>query len=522
MSSTLASLPTSPQPPSLDERGVGVPALGAPDDSSATALPSWPVWRADLGIDVVYLSDAENEKLQLEDEEKDEWDEYSTPLHVHLARNQDVLTSILPSAAELQSLQPARRCEIHAGAHMQGDSSSVTRLQNPVTHYPDCASCISSGMYVCRHPARKENAYFLITRPSASRMMSGCLHPSTYRPDGVGSLDLEGVAAIFGLDSEWTDLTSFIDDAFAFHDGSLSIDDENRREDYSRIMRALLRFLRSNAERSVETHFWGLLAEIGAFPSIGVTVDSSDQRKFAVGGMLAFPNYAVHGITDATYVLENRSSTDPASNSSENYMFLTTECKTNKTFPKENLWYRGTRGAQVLGALWSGYGANTRAPTLLLSPKKYKMFIFSANTAKSELHLHQFPGGYTSGNTDATAFLKLLVLILQAAKQYSEPQEMSTPVRLSSAANSLPKEVATSDRPTRSTQTPEIERNLMNEFQMLGVSNSRGSSQRQKCAQKAGEGSTQLGDSCDNRNLFDWTGKLWAVDPSEIENIEPM
>jgi hypothetical protein len=84
MSSTLASLPTSPQPPSPDERGVGVPALGAPDDSSATALPSWPVWRADLGIDVVYLSDAENEKLQLEGEVKGEWDEYSTTLHVNL------------------------------------------------------------------------------------------------------------------------------------------------------------------------------------------------------------------------------------------------------------------------------------------------------------------------------------------------------------------------------------------------------------------------------------------------------
>jgi hypothetical protein len=196
------------------------------------------------------------------------------------------------------------------------------------------------------------------------------LHPSTFRPDGVGSLNLEGVAAILGLDSEWTDFTSFIDDAFAFHDGSLSIDDENRREDYSRIMRALLRFLRSNAERSVETQFWGLLAENGAFPSIGVTVDSSDQRKFDVGGMLAFPNYAVRGITDATYVLENRSSTDPASNSFENYMLLRTECKTNKTFPKENLWYRGTRAGQVLGALWSGYGANKRAPTHSAEPEK--------------------------------------------------------------------------------------------------------------------------------------------------------
>jgi hypothetical protein len=42
-------------------------------------------------------------------------------------------------------------------------------------------------------------------------------------------------------------------------------------------------------------------------------------------------------------------------------MFLTTECKTSVTFPKENLWYRGTRGAQVLGAVWSGYEANKRA-----------------------------------------------------------------------------------------------------------------------------------------------------------------
>lgn len=521
MSSTLAGLPTSPQPPPPDERGVGVPALGALDDGSATALPSWPVWRADLGIEVVYVSDVEDTKLRLEDEEEDEWDEYSTPLHLHLAQNQSVLRSILPSAEELQALQPVSCCDIRAGARIQGDVGSVTRLGNPVTHFPDCAACISSGMFVCNHPAGVENAYFLITRPSASKMVSGCLHPSTYRPDGVGSLDLEGLAAILGLDSEWRDLTSFIDDVVAFHNGALSVDDEIRRENYSRITRAWLRFLESDGEVSVQTHFGMLLADIGAFPSVGVIVGSSKQRKFAVGGMLAFPNYAVHGITDATYVLEKRRAKGPASNSAKKYMFLTTECKTRVTFPKENLWYRGTRGAQVLGAVWSGYGANTRAPTLLLSPERYKMFMFSANTAKSELHLHQFPGGYMSGKTDASAFLKMLVLILQAAKQCSEPREMSTPVRLSSAENSLPKQVATSDRPTRSTQTREVGRNLTNEFQMLGVSNSKGPSPGQKHARKAGDGSAQSNDSCDNRNLFDWTGKLWAVDPSELENIEP-
>jgi hypothetical protein len=93
----------------------------------------------------------------------------------------------------------------------------------------------------------------------------------------------------------------------------------------------------------------------------------SSKRTFAVGGMLALPNFCVHGVTDSTYVLEGRRAVHSRSGADQVCMFLTAEFKTDASIPKQNLWYRGTRGVQTLASLWSGYEFNRRAPTLLAS-----------------------------------------------------------------------------------------------------------------------------------------------------------
>ncbi|KAJ3329934.1 hypothetical protein HDU76_006799 [Blyttiomyces sp. JEL0837] len=87
--------------------------------------------------------------------------------------------------------------------------------------------------------------------------------------------------------------------------------------------------------------------------------DNVPHRTVVVGGFMALSNYDYRSVTDFLVTHDETGK-----------VLLSTEVKTNKTFPEEHLWYRGSRGPQVSAAL---YGYN--AVTFLVTPKQWKLFV---------------------------------------------------------------------------------------------------------------------------------------------------
>jgi hypothetical protein len=312
-------------------------SVAEPMASARTGLGSWAIWRKSDDLEIVYDSDVEDEMLRVEDELEEDFD-LSLDLSMHIACNESTLKELLPSESELQALSSVDNCSLRVGARAERGTAEVIRLKNEVKHYRHGTGILTHAYGT--HSDGKVPSYFLIAKPSASKLKSGCLNPSAYRPDRVGALDLKGLAEILGLGDDVCAQTAFVTEALDWHDGRVSVDLATSR-DYAHIIRRFLSFLNVSKmadECAVETSFGALLSALGDSVPVDVRVGYTGARKFAVGGMLSPPNFAVHGRTDSTYVLSGRSAKpqNPALGDVD-YMFLTTEFKTDKTFTPANL-----------------------------------------------------------------------------------------------------------------------------------------------------------------------------------------
>jgi hypothetical protein len=275
-------------------------------------------------------------------------------------------------------------------------------------------------------------------------------------------------------------------------------------------------------EPTVEGGFTALLKVIGKV--LRIDARGSRRRKFAVGGMLALPNFCVQGITDSTYVLQGRRAMHSRSGADEECMFLTAEFKTDVSFPPQNLWYRGTRGVQTLAALWSGYEFNRRAPTLIVSQSRYKLVLLVRDVATDALHMYQYPGGYRSGNTRSKEFLKMLALVLLSAHDFSEAQQ-SSPRRLRlTSADTLPDEPPTIPRAAQ--ERPMVDEGPENDgksadmgrspipFKELSLNMDARRRLQERMRMGGIGGTTEL-----VQDLCDWKNRLWTADPAEVERF---
>jgi hypothetical protein len=493
-------------------------------------LASFNIWGAS-GVEIIYESDIERDRLREEDEEQED-PGLLLSVGQHSEINLQLLKRSLPTEAELQAL----KCASTIRRPLNGDNKpSVVRLTDAAINASKFMPMSALEAYGTP-PDVGSPACFLIVKPSASKMKSGCLDPSTHRPDRVGALDMAGLAQALGVQN-WEEKTGFVEKALELHHGGLSDADVENPWSLRLVAKLFCNFVNAGDtadEPMVEGGFTALLMIIGKV--LGIDARGSRRRKFAVGGMLALPNFCVQGITDATYVLQGRRAMHSRSGAEEECMFLTAEFKTDASFPPQNLWYRGTRGVQTLAALWSGYELNKRASTLLVSQSRYKLLLLVRDVATNALHMYQYPGGYRSGNTRSKEFLKMIGLVLLSAHEFSEAL-LSSPQRLLlTSADTMPDEpptipralgmaggssgmVSVAERPMvvkgseNDGRCAEMDRSLI-PFKELSLNIDARRRLQERMRTAGNERTAGFG-----QELFNWENRVWTANPAEVEEF---
>lgn len=150
----------------------------------------------------------------------------------------------------------------------------------------------------------------------------------------------------------------------------------------------------SAQESAIENKFNNLVSHLVGL--IGSSSEYHGQIKYSVGGLLAHENYAFNGITDSVY------------SNNEGSFALATVLKTAESWPRQHLWYRSTRSAQVLATAYASL-----APTMLLHQNLFKAFI--ADTMDCSGGMFTFPPMHGTLFTDDIRFLEILSICFLAS-----------------------------------------------------------------------------------------------------------
>ena len=221
----------------------------------------------------------------------------------------------------------------------------------------------------------------LIRKPTASNMSHRLLNPYIYRNiQNVGSL--ADLAALLETANDWDKrYNQLVDDGFII--GML-----NR-----------FRALPEDTQESViQAQFLCLVASIARDL---IPLCAASETKIIVGGILA------------RYQYDLRSSTDPSFLNTEERYLIASEVKTRRTFASSEMWYHGSRGIQVLSAMYA-----FNCPTFLLTQKQWKLFVEN----RERNAILTFPYGHTADDDPhvkstlvqsmGTIFLKAIVICL--------------------------------------------------------------------------------------------------------------
>ena len=137
-------------------------------------------------------------------------------------------------------------------------------------------------------------------------------------------------------------------------------------------------------EREIHAAIQNLLQVLGN--ELGVSLECFSTREMAVGGILAFNHFDIHGETDICLI------------NGDNECIAVFEVKTPESFGVDN-WYRNCRGAQVLTALY-----HFNAPLFLVTSHIWKMF--HENASRNAIFTH--PTERSAGGTYTGPFANSL------------------------------------------------------------------------------------------------------------------
>jgi hypothetical protein len=392
------------------------------------------------GVEDIF-TDSENEDLAAGQEDEIEDAAMQLSLEQHLEMNRETLEAVLAN-----------------------NRSRVLTLEMPVL------------LSTAGGASSQNRTRFLIQTPVASRISSSCLHPGTYRDDTVqGVENLDALARLLGVKRDWRNRLECI------------------QSDRTIAMVHEMFYSTSNSldEAGVETKFGALMFNIGC--ALGLVCAPGGKQRFAVGGHLANMDYAVRGISDNTYVLEGRVaaaklragvegrgfgrpvssvcdssevslvgdlermalsddqhqvSRTSASVLPKDVVVLTTEVKTSRTFREGALWYRESRGPQALSALFNAYFGDKGSPSLIVTPKCFKLLLLKNVSAQGDvvanveaerddqqekLAVYVYPGGYESGLVAHDDFCLMLGICILRAEAKTVCQGFTSPRRPLSA-----------------------------------------------------------------------------------------
>jgi hypothetical protein len=270
----------------------------------------------------------------------------------------------------------------------------------------------------------------LIVSPSASRMKSLILNPRAYR-------GLRGIETVQSL-AEALNVSGWRDSLHAMR--------QHPAWSFAQSAHKLLARAPARADEQMTTcllsHLFIMVAS-----ALDLICAPGSSRSFGVGGLLADGGYAFRGKSDVPFTVRSSFSPQCPKHCARNgpavmeengnrgeVLAVTCEVKTASTFPTGRVWYHGSRGIQLLGALWSGWRANPFAPALLVSPEQYKLLIVRRPgditcacpsvtwkvSGDTGLRAVQFPDGYACEETASETFPDVIALVLLAAVRGAE------------------------------------------------------------------------------------------------------
>ena len=227
----------------------------------------------------------------------------------------------------------------------------------------------------------------LLRKPTASNLSHRLLNPFIYRNiQNVGTLD--ALATLLDSPSDWeVKYNQVIEDGY--------------------IIRKLNRFSslpEDTLESDIQSRFIDLVGSIAS--RFGVDLDTSSETKIIVGGILA------------RYQYDLRSKTDPHFLDINGVHLIASEAKTHKKFAPGEMWYHGSRGIQVLSALYA-----FNAPTFLFTQKQWKLFVENKERNAVLTYPYNDDVNHTPHVNSSlvypmgTTFLKTIVICLLSRKE---------------------------------------------------------------------------------------------------------
>ncbi len=274
----------------------------------------------------------------------------------------------------------------------------------------------------------------LIRKPTASNLSHRLLNPFIYRNiRNVGTLD--DLAVLLekpndGEDQKPNDWEDRYNQVVADGDIIQDMDDFRNLPD-------------DTAESDIQAQFIGLVSAIAR--SLRVRIRPKSETKIIVGGILARHQYDL------------RSTTDPHFHNLCGQNLIACAAKTHLTFAPGEMWYHGSRGIQVLSAMYA-----FNCPTFLFTQKQWKLFV--ENDARDAVYT--FPYDDDSDHTPrvnsslvhpmGTTFLKAIVICLLSERVSLEESMEAITLEESTQVKEAPKKTIikpkyfdTPDKPKR-------------------------------------------------------------------------
>ena len=266
----------------------------------------------------------------------------------------------------------------------------------------------------------------LIRKPTASNLAHRLLNPFIYRNIQTAGT-LNDLAILLDTPDDWKVRYNQV-----VADG--------------RIIRKLNRFS-ALADDAAESDIQSRFTDIVQVISIGLDIDldTSSETKIIVGGILA------------RYQYDLRSKTDPHFLNTGGLNLIASEAKTHRTFALGEMWYHGSKGIQVLSALYA-----FSCPTLLFTQRQWKLFVENSDRNA----ILTFPYDDNDNHTPhvnsslvqpmGTTFLKAIVICLLSRRVSLEGSMKAVTLEESSQVKETPKKTIikpkhfdTPDKPKR-------------------------------------------------------------------------
>lgn len=230
----------------------------------------------------------------------------------------------------------------------------------------------------------------LVVHPSASKINNDVLNPYLYR--GLREISsLDHLADLLGVGQEW----------------HAEFQDVARNREIIAMFNYFRTLDENVLENVIESTFESIVMALASKIELKYPLKHG-QTSVIVGGFLAKHELDVKSKTDVHFSFNGRN-------------MIASEVKTSKMFPTSIPWYYGSRGAQVLTAMYAH-----NSPTFLLSQRYWKVFVESEDRRS----IYTFPyGKETSESAHVNnkkvepmneGFLCALVICLLAGKKFKK------------------------------------------------------------------------------------------------------